>query len=75
MKTERGNMSKRLYKSRTDKMIEGVCGGIADYIHVDPTIVRVLYVVISLFTSGFPGILLYIILAIIIPTEPADRNP
>lgn len=68
-------MTKRLYKSRTDKMIEGVCGGIADYMHVDPTIVRLVYVLLSVFSAGFPGILVYIILAIVIPTEPADGYP
>lgn len=56
-------------------MIEGVCGGIADYMHVDPTIVRLVYVLLSVFSAGFPGILVYIILAIVIPTEPADGYP
>jgi phage shock protein C len=65
-------MKKRLYKSRTDKVIEGVCGGIADYINMDPTVVRVLYVVLSVMSSGFPGILIYILLAIIMPNKPEE---
>ena len=53
-------------------MIEGVCGGIADYINMDPTVVRVLYVVLSVMSSGFPGILIYILLAIIMPNKPEE---
>ena len=65
-------MKKRLYKSRTDKVIEGVCGGIAEYINMDPTVVRVLYVVLSVMSSGFPGILIYILLMIIMPDKPEE---
>jgi phage shock protein C len=57
---------KKLYRS-SDRIIAGVCGGIAEYLDVDPTVIRVLYVVLSLFTVGFPGLLLYIILMILIP--------
>ncbi|MBE5966248.1 MAG: PspC domain-containing protein [Lachnospiraceae bacterium] len=56
---------KKLYRSSKDKMLCGVCGGIAEYINLDPTIVRLLWVVISL-AGGF-GVLLYIIAAIIMP--------
>ena len=48
-------------------MIAGVCGGIARYFGIDPTLVRVGYVVLSVFSAAFPGLLLYIILAIIMP--------
>jgi phage shock protein C len=58
---------KRLYKSDTNKMIGGVCGGIAEYINLDPTIVRLLWVVFSF--AGGAGILAYIIAAIIIPNK------
>lgn len=50
-------------------MIAGVCAGIADYFEVDPTLVRVGYAVLSCFSATFPGIILYIILAIIMPRE------
>jgi phage shock protein PspC (stress-responsive transcriptional regulator) len=60
-------MEKRLQRSRTEKMIAGVCGGLAEYFDVDPTIVRVLWVVLTLF--GGAGILLYIILWIIMPLQ------
>jgi phage shock protein C len=48
-------------------MIAGVCGGVAEYLDMDPTIVRVLYVVISLFSAAFPGLIVYIALALIMP--------
>lgn len=62
------NTNKRLYRSRTDRQLAGVCGGIADYLAVDPTIVRVLWVILSL--AGGPGLLLYIVLALVVPEEP-----
>lgn len=61
-------MEKRLYKSNQNKMIDGVCGGIAEYFGVDPTVVRLLWVLFSL--MGGCGILAYIIAAIIIPRDP-----
>ncbi len=57
---------KKLYRSETNKMICGVCGGIADYIHVDPTILRLLFALIGLTGTG---VVAYIIAAIIIPSE------
>ncbi|NLK27523.1 MAG: PspC domain-containing protein [Clostridiales bacterium] len=58
---------KKLYRSSMNKMICGVCGGIAEYINIDPTIVRLLWA-ISIFAGGF-GVLLYIIAAIIMPVH------
>ena len=57
----------KLTKSSHDRMIAGVCGGLAKYFDMDPTLVRVGYVVLSLFLAGFPGLLVYIILAIVMP--------
>ncbi len=58
---------KKLYKSNANKMVAGVCGGIAEYFNIDPTLVRLGFVAISfLFGSG---LLVYIIAAIIIPSE------
>jgi phage shock protein C len=56
---------KKLYRSSTNKMIAGVCGGVAEYINLDPTIVRLLWVLFGF--MGGAGILAYIIAAIIIP--------
>ncbi len=61
---------RKLYKSRRDRMIDGVCGGIAEYFGVDPTIIRVVWVLITL--MGGTGFILYIAGMIIIPTNPAD---
>ena len=63
-------MKKKLYKSSSDKMLAGVLGGFAEYIGVDSTLVRLIYVLIALFSAGFPGILFYIICALVIPDEP-----
>ncbi len=57
----------RLYKSNTDKMIFGVCGGLADYFNVDPVLVRIAFVVLTI--AGGSGILLYLILAILMPQQ------
>ena len=65
-------MNKRLYRSTKDKMIGGVSGGLAQYFSIDPTIVRVLFV-LSLFLGG-SGIIAYIILWIVVPEEPYIYN-
>ena len=57
---------KKLYRS-SNRILAGVCGGIAEYFDIDPTLIRVAYVVLSLFSAAFPGLLLYIILMILIP--------
>ena len=62
------NMEKRLYKSRENRMLDGVCGGIAEYFNIDPTIVRLGWVIFSL--AGGSGVLAYIIALIIIPEKP-----
>ena len=61
-------MTKRLYRSRNDRMLAGVCAGLADYFGVDPTIVRILFVLFAL--AGGPGLILYIILMLVIPEAP-----
>ena len=61
--------NKKLYKSTNNKMLSGVCAGFADFIGIDPTIVRVIYALASFFTGGFPGVIIYIMLAIIIPED------
>ena len=60
-----------LYRSRRHKIIAGVCGGLAEWLGWDPTVVRILYVVISIASAAFPGILAYIILWMVMPKEPA----
>ena len=59
---------KRLYRSRNQRMLAGVCGGIGSYFDIDPTVIRILFVLFALVVGG--GVLLYIILLIIMPLEP-----
>jgi len=62
-------MDKRLYRSKKDRKICGVCGGIAEYFDVDPTIVRLIWAILTIFSAFFPGIILYLICCLIIPEE------
>lgn len=65
--------NKRLYRSTKDKIIAGLCGGIANYFNIDPVIIRLIMVVLF-FISGW-GILAYIIGWIIVPKESCTTNP
>lgn len=58
-----------LRRSRTDSMIAGVLGGLGKHYDIDPVKLRIIYVLVSLFSAAFPGILLYLILWILIPRE------
>lgn len=59
-------MDKKLTKSN-NKMVAGVCAGIAEYLGWEPTLVRIVYLLLALFSAGFPGLLLYLILCIVMP--------
>lgn len=61
---------KKLYRSRTDKKIFGVCGGIADYFGTDATIVRLAWVIITILTGIVPGVIAYTVVALVMPLEP-----
>ena len=60
-------MERKLYRSRSERMIWGVCGGLANYFDMDPTIVRIIFVLLALANGA--GILIYIIMAIVVPLE------
>ena len=62
---------KKLYRSSTDKMLTGVCGGLGQYFGIDPTVVRLIFALLVVFGVG-SGIILYIILALVMPLEPAS---
>lgn len=64
-------MEKKLYKTQTDKKVCGVCAGLAKYLSVDTTLVRLIWAIVTLCTVG-TGILAYIICAVIMPDEPSD---
>ena len=63
-------MDRRLYRSRTDRMIWGVCGGLAHYFNIDPVIVRLIFI-LTIFCGGV-GVVAYIILAIVVPVESSQ---
>lgn len=65
------DVEKKLYRSRTKKMIAGVCGGIAEYLNIDETVVRLGVALATVMTGIFPGVILYFIAAIIMPERPA----
>ncbi len=58
-----------LRRSRRNRMIAGVVGGLADYFGLDPALARIIYVLVSIFSAAFPGIIVYILLWILIPEE------
>ena len=62
--------TKRLYRSENDKMLAGVCGGVAEYFSIDPTIVRLLFVLLAIVTVAFPVMLAYFLMWIIVPRNP-----
>ena len=65
---------RKLYRSRTDRVLTGIAGGMAEYLEVDPTIVRILWVLATIFTGGLM-LLLYIVLAFVIPVNPYQGGP
>lgn len=65
-------MSKKLYKSTSDRKLCGVCAGIANYLNIDPTVVRLLWALITFL--GGAGVIAYIVCALVIPDEPYNNN-
>ena len=61
------DFSRPLRRSVHNRAIAGVCGGLAEFFGLDPTVIRVVYVLLSVFSAGFPGILVYVILWAVIP--------
>ena len=64
-------MQKKLYRSRNDQKIAGVCAGLAEYINIDPTVIRLIWALVAL--SG-AGVVAYIVCALVIPEKPDDIN-
>ena len=67
------NEIKKLYKSKENKVVSGVIGGIGEYFELDPVILRLVYSVVVLFTGLFPGLVVYIIASLIIPVKNGDQ--
>lgn len=69
-------MEKRLYRSRRNRVFLGVCGGLGEFFNLDPVIIRVIAVIITVCTGVFPGLLAYFIIALIVPIEGSTAaNP
>ncbi|WP_058302459.1 PspC domain-containing protein [Gorillibacterium timonense] len=65
----------KLYRSRRDKKISGLCGGLAEWLNIDATLLRVVVIITAIFSTGFPVILIYIIASAVIPKEPGPYDP
>ncbi len=63
-------MQKKLYRSETNRMFAGICGGIAEYFSVDATAIRLVWLLIVIFTGVFPGVIAYILALFIVPLRP-----
>lgn len=67
-------MNKKLYRSRTKKLLSGVCGGLEDYFDIDVTIIRLVWALITVMSGVFPGIVAYVVAVFIIPEEPVGYH-
>ena len=67
-------MQKKLYRSKSRRMVSGVCGGLEDYLGIDVTIIRLVWVIFSVISGFFPGLITYIIATVIIPEDPAEND-
>lgn len=67
-------MAKRLYRSTSQKMLGGVCGGLAEYFDVDVSVIRLLFVGLTLVTALFPMTFFYIIAWIVVPQQPVAQG-
>jgi len=65
---------KRLYKSDTNKVISGICGGVGEYFNIDPVLIRLIWLLVVIFTGVVPGVIAYIIAAFIVPEHPQHIN-
>ena len=59
--------NKKLLRSKNNRMLAGICGGVAEYFNIDPTIVRIIYVILTF--AGFAGLLIYLIMWLLIPED------
>ena len=71
---KREQMHRRLTKSASDRVIAGVLGGFAQYLHFKPNVIRVVYLIFTALTSLVPGIVIYLMLAVLMPDDPHKPN-
>lgn len=60
-------VGKKLHRSRSDKVLTGLCGGLAEYLGVDSVIIRLIWLLIVVFTGFFPGVVVYIVASVLVP--------
>ena len=65
---------KRIYRSRDESVIFGICGGLGDYFRCDPVLIRLIWIVAAIFTAVIPTVIVYLIAAAVIPAEPWHRH-
>jgi phage shock protein C len=61
--------TKKLYRSKTNRIFAGICGGLGEYMNMDPVLVRLIWLLVVVFTGVFPGLLVYILAIYIIPNK------
>ncbi|WP_292364333.1 MULTISPECIES: PspC domain-containing protein [unclassified Methanoculleus] len=66
-------MAKKLYRSTTDRWVAGICGGIGEYLEIDPNVIRAIWVIVTVLTGFLPGIIIYILLWLILPEQGQAR--
>jgi len=64
------NEIKKLYRSNTNKVFAGICGGVGEYFEVDPTLLRLVWLLIVIFSGIFPGVIAYLFALLIVPKHP-----
>jgi phage shock protein C len=62
--------TKKLYRSRTDRMVGGICGGLGKYLNMDGTLLRLIAVLLLVLTGVIPGVIAYLVIMLIVPLEP-----
>jgi phage shock protein C len=62
--------TKKLYRSRTDRMVGGICGGLGKYLNMDATVLRLIAVLLLVVTGIIPGVIAYLVMLLIVPLEP-----
>ncbi|HWP62024.1 MAG TPA: PspC domain-containing protein [Candidatus Binatia bacterium] len=67
-------MTDRLYRSRTDRVFAGVCGGLAERLNVDPSLIRLAWIILVLLTGVVPFLVLYVVMALVVPERPAGEG-
>lgn len=72
---KRENLRKKLTKSSSNRVIAGVLGGFGEYLNVKPNTLRIIYLIITALTSFIPGIVIYLMLAVLMPDDPRQATP